>query len=103
MSEEAPQQQTNEYIEQHPGAIVDPVKAEIMASASKIKEEEVVEARTAALDAASNIGNRDYHLSDGYTALEKANFEVSKARNARRVADGQSQAAADIYDTVKKL
>ena len=103
MSEEAPQQQTNEYIEKHPDAIVDPKKAEIMAYASKSAEEHVTSFRSRALDAASNIGNRDYHLSDGYTALEKANFEVSKARNARRVADGQSQAAADIYDTVKKL
>lgn len=59
MSEQAPapqpEQQPDSYLAEHPNAIVDPVKAEVMAYASKNQEEEVVRARQEALRHAALI------------------------------------------------
>jgi len=102
MSEQAPQQPV-EYLQQHPDAVVDPAKAEIMAYASRGQEEAVVAARGLALEAASNIGNNSFRDSDNRGAHHAATHQAGLAEQARVEADKQAMQAGDIYDQVKGL
>ena len=107
MSEQAPVPQQPEqpvdYLQEHPNAVVDPVKAEIMAYASKGQEEAVVAARGLALEAASNIGNDRFRDDGNRGAHHAATHQVDKALEARKLADDQADKAADVYDQVKGL
>ena len=95
MYEELPPRQQPEqpvdYLQEHPNAIVDPVKAEIMAYASKDQEQIVVDRRDLALDAA--IGGN----------AEGAKHHIQFAQEARKRADDRAAQAAEIYDKVKGL
>lgn len=101
MSEQAPQQPV-EYLQEHPNAVVDPLKAEIMAYAGKTQEEKVVLERGLALEAASRIGD-SYFRDNGKGASDSADDHAGLAENARDSADQQYIAAAGIYDRVKGL
>lgn len=104
MSEQAPMpQQPVDYLQEHPNAVVDPVKAEIMAYASKGQEEAVVAARGLALEAASNIGDRNFRDSENRGAEYAATHQAEQAQAARTEADNQATQAAEIYDKVKGL
>lgn len=105
MSEQAPQSQQSEdsYLQQHPDAIVDPRKAEIMAHASKGQEQALVQARTAALDAARNMGIPGYMSMSGREAKDEAVYQSQLAEAARAEADRNAGIAADVYDRLHKL
>lgn len=103
MSEQAPValqqgQQPDSYIQDHPNAIEDPAKAEIMAHASKEQEEAVVKARAEALGHAALISGGGYNTAeyDGRKAAERA-------VQARKEANTRANQAAAIYDSVKNL
>lgn len=104
MSEQAPvPQQPEDYLQAHPNAVVDPVKAEIMAYASHDQEEAVVAARGLALEAASNIGNSRFRDRDNRGAHSTATHQAGLAEQARVEADKQAMQAGEIYDQVKGL
>lgn len=104
MSEQAPApQQPIDYLQEHPEAVVDPVKAEIMAYASKGQEEAVVAARGLALEAASNIGNDRFRDNANRGAHHAATHQVGLAEQARVEADKQAMQAGEVYDHVKGL
>lgn len=107
MSEQAlaPQQpeQPVDYLQEHPNAVIDPVKAEIMAYASRGQEEAVVAARGLALEAASNIGNDRFRDSQNRGAHHAATHQAEQSLQARKFADEQATKAAEIYDQVKGL
>jgi len=107
MSEQEPISQQPEqpvdYLQEHPNAVVDPVKAEIMAYASKGQEEAVVAARGLALEAASNIGNGRFRDAENRVAGHAAAHQTGQAQAARREADNKAGQAAEIYDKVKGL
>jgi len=107
MSEQAPMPQQPEqpvdYLQEHPNAVVDPVKAEIMAYASKAQEEAVVDARGLALEAASNIGNMRFRDAENRGPVRAATHQAEQAQAARTEADNNAGQAAEIYDKVKGL
>ena len=89
------------YKEDHPDAIEDSVKAEVMAKAGHLSEEGVVEHRAAALDAAGKIGEVG---PTGYGHNERlADEEAAITAQQRAKADQQESKAASIYDQVTKL
>lgn len=102
MSETLPQQ-PSEYLQNHPNAVEDPVKAEIMAYASSKEEENVVSERAKAIDAASNIGDKDFHGEGNRGAEHAASFHAERAASARETANAQAMGAAAIYDRVKAI
>lgn len=95
MNEENP---ANPYMQEHPQAIEDPYKAEIMAYASHEQEEAVVKARAEALGHAALIGDSRYH-----DAEYEGRQAVQRAGEARKIADEKANQAASIYDAVKHL
>lgn len=102
MSELAPQQPV-EYFQQHPNAVQDQVKAEIMAYASAGQEETVVAERALALDAAANIGNISFRGDGNRAAAHSARHHTERAMKARETANTQAMGAAAIYDQVKSI
>lgn len=102
MSEQAPapqpEQQPDSYMQAHPNAIEDPVKAEIMAYASKNQEEQVVKARQEALGHAALISDGGYNTNE-----YEGRKAVERAQAARKDADLKASQAANIYDSVKHL
>ena len=105
MSEQAPQSNEKLVRSEEPDTYVsDPAKAEVMAYASKGKEEEVVSERNAALAAASSIGSGSFYDQGRILHPETAaNRHAELAEQARQEADEQAQSAANIYDRVKNL
>ncbi|MEI7521879.1 MAG: hypothetical protein WCJ86_00195 [Candidatus Saccharibacteria bacterium] len=107
MSEQEPISQQPEqpvdYLQEHPNAVVDPHKAEIMAYASKAAEEAVVHARGLALEAASNIGNTRFRDIENRGPVRASTQQAEQAQAARTEADNQAGQAAEIYDKVKGL
>jgi len=101
MREQAPQE-TADYLQLHPNAVVDPAKAMVMAHASHGQEEAFVVARGLALQAASNIGNREFRGSGNRDATNAARHHSHQAEKAREVADNQARLAGNIYDQVAK-
>jgi hypothetical protein len=102
MSESAPQQPVD-YLQEHPAAIEDQAKAEIMAYASHGQEEVLVAERAKAIDAASNIGNSNFRGEGNRGASHAASHHAEQAKNARENANVQAMGAAAIYDQVKGL
>ena len=102
MSEQVPQQPVD-YLQEHPNAIQDEAKAEIMAYASAGQEEMVVASRALALDAASNIGNDQFRDLHNRGAKHSAESYADDAEKARRNADIKALGAAAVYDRVKGL
>ncbi len=110
MSEQTPmpqsEKQPDNYLTEHPNAVVDPVKALIMAYGSKSQEERVVAHRKDALEAASHMGEgNDWQskANHGYGAIGAAVNSLQAAVLARQEADKHAQAAAAVYDRVHKL
>lgn len=104
MSEQAPQSNPQERRPEEPDTYVtDPAKAEVMAYASKGQEEQVVDHRNQALEAASNIGNDQWRSKGNYGATGEAERQAQAAEQARQEADKHAQGAADVYDRVHKL
>lgn len=102
MSEQEPQEPVG-YLQEHRNAVVDPAKAEIMAYASRGQEEVVVAARGLALEAAINIGDKNFRDSENRSAGHAATHQAEQARAARTEADNQAAQAAEIYAEVKSL
>lgn len=102
MNEQAPQQPVD-YLQEHPNAVEDQAKAKVMAYASRGQEEVVVAERAKALDAASNIGDRNYRGEENHPAASSAQRHAERAQNAREIANTQALGAASIYDQVKGL
>ena len=101
MNELAPQ--PVDYLQEHPDAIEDQAKAEIMAYASSGQEEVLVAERAKALHAASNIGNKDFRGQGGRGGADAASHHSESAKAARETANAQAMDAAAIYDQVKGL
>lgn len=108
MSEQAPQPNPQEVRPEEPDTYVtDPVKAEVMAYASKGQEERVVEHRAKALEAVSHLGEGDptkwRSPDNNYGPADAAERAAQSAEQARLAADKHAQAASDVYDRVHKL
>lgn len=99
MSEQAPMpQQPVDYLQEHPNAVVDPVKAELMAYASKGQEEKVVAHERLASIATTNIDRRGFEDSYPISAEHEATHQAELAQGARTEADKQAKQAASSYD-----
>jgi hypothetical protein len=102
MGETAPRQpeQPEDYLQQHPDAVADPAKAEVMARASNGQEGLVVEERGLALEAASHIGegNRGYGHPEANAHVHAEAAELQRAK-----ADQVAQAAGEVYERVNKV
>lgn len=104
-SAQAAQQVVNdgnpEYLEHHPNAVTDKVKAEEMAHASKFYEEQVVENANEALRYAEAVdapgaGHDDLH--NDLPHEEYRDMFIHRAQEARNKADQKAQQTADTYD-----
>lgn len=99
-------QKTAEYLQEYPDAVVDPIKAELMAYASKQQEERAAtykkRSMTYAEDAAKSMGpfSDDEEIAQH---TEKANQAAEVAQLARERADRQAQVVGDTYDKIKNI
>lgn len=101
MSKETPQLlppgYVDPYLRQHPDAIQDENKAEIMAHASDRYESEAINARNQALEYADAPAGMT--LKD---AMKMAKENVHKAKEAKARSESTAKAVGDHYDQVHK-
>ncbi len=99
MSEQEPMsQQSVDYLQEHPNAVVDPVKAELMAYASKNQEQKALVHERLASIATHNIDRKGFEDSYHISAEHEATRQAELAQGARTEADKQAAQAASSYD-----
>lgn len=116
MSEQAPTQNTADYLAQHPNAIVDPAKAGFVAYATKEHEEKIPELKKEAMSWAEQAASNVSSYSDGSEVKvwnEKIKKSVNPAEEAERIteeaiktrnaADKRAQIVGETYDKIKNL
>lgn len=95
-----------QYLVEHPRAIEDLDKAEVMAYASAPQEEHVAGDKRLMINAAMQIGENEKYIDkegnmDGATPKQVVEMAMERMKISRDAADSNTDKAAEIYDKVK--